>query len=68
MVSVPELEAQDAVYTVLQLNGWREPAIQNIKLLNEPFQSDDPTMRACHQGALKAEGGIVVYLDPIEEP
>lgn len=67
MVRVPKTEAENTVYSLLQSNGWREPEIKNLKLLNEPFQSDDPIMRRCHEDAIKREGGIVVYSDPIEE-
>jgi hypothetical protein len=67
MVSAPEPEAENAIYRLLQLNGWHEPAIQNLKKLDEPFRSDDPIMRVCHETAIKGEGGIVVYTDPIEE-
>jgi len=67
MVRVPETEAENTVYSLLQSNGWSEPEIKNLKLLSEPFDSDDPIMRACHEGAIKREGGIVVYSDPFEE-
>lgn len=67
MVRAPEPEAESAIYSLLQSNGWREPAIQNLKMLNDPFHSDDPIMQACHESAIKREGGIVVYSDPIEE-
>jgi hypothetical protein len=67
MVRVPETEAENAIYSLLQSKGWRDPAIQNLKLLNEPFQSDDPIMRACYEGAIKREGEIVIYSDPIED-
>jgi hypothetical protein len=66
MVRAPEPEAEDAIYTLLQSNGWHEPTIRNLKKLDHPFQSDDPIMRACHEGATKRDGGIVVYSDPIE--
>jgi len=67
MVCAPEPEAQSTIYALLQSNGWREPEIKNLKLLDEPFHTDDPTMRTCHDGAIKKDGGIVVYSDPIEE-
>lgn len=67
MVCVPELEAQTAVYSLLQSNGWREPEIKKLKLLDEPFQTDDPIMRSCHESAIKKDGGIIVYSDPVEE-
>jgi len=67
MVCVPELEAQTAIYSLLQSNGWREPEIKKLKLLDEPFQTDDPIMRTCHESAIKKDGGIIVYSDPVEE-
>jgi hypothetical protein len=67
MVYAPEPEVRSAVYALLQTNGWREPEITNLKLLHQPFHSDDPAMRACHENAIKRDGGIVVYSDPIDE-
>jgi hypothetical protein len=67
MVRAPEPEAQSAIYALLQSNGWREPEIKNLKLLDQPFNSDDPIMRACHENAIKKDGGIVVYSDRIDE-
>ncbi|MGB6385501.1 MAG: hypothetical protein WBD25_01515 [Terriglobales bacterium] len=66
MVRVPETEAENAIYSLLQSKGWRDPAIQNLKLLKEPFQSDDPIMRACYEGAIKREGEIVIYSQPMD--
>ena len=67
MVCVPEPEAQTAVYSLLQSNGWREPDIKKLKRLDEPFHTDDPIMRTCHESAIKKDGGIIVYSDPVEE-
>jgi hypothetical protein len=67
MVRSAETEAESAIYSLLRSNGWREPAIQSLKTLNDPFRSDDPIMRTCHEAAVKKEGGIVVYSDPMEE-
>jgi hypothetical protein len=67
MVCASEPEAQSTICVLLQSNGWDEPEIKNLKLLDQPFRSDDPTMRACHESAIKKGGGIVVYLDPIDE-
>ena len=67
MVLARKPDAESAISALLQSNGWRDPAIENLKLLNEPFHSEDPIMRACHQGAISKEGGLVVYSDPIED-
>ena len=67
MVRAPESDAQSTIFALLQSNGWREPEIKNLKLLDQTFHSDDPTMRACHESAIEKEGGIVVYSDPIDE-
>ena len=67
MVRAPEVEAENAICSLLQSNGWQEPAIRSLKILDEPFHSDDPFMRACHEGAVDGKGGVVVYSDPIEE-
>jgi hypothetical protein len=67
MVRSAEPDAETAVYSLLRSNGWHEPAIQSLKTLNDPFRSDDPIMLTCHETAVKKEGGIVVYSDPMEE-
>jgi hypothetical protein len=67
MARASESDAQSTIFALLQSNGWREPEIKNLKLLDHPFHSDDPTMRACHESAITKEGGIVVYSDPIDE-
>jgi hypothetical protein len=68
MVREAEPDARNAIYSVLQTNGWIKPEIVNFKMLAEPFHNDDPVMRACFDDATKKDGGIVVYSDPIEEP
>ena len=65
MVRAPKPEAESAIYALLQSNGWRKPEIRNLKMLDHPFHSDDPIMRACHEGAMNKEGAIVIYADPI---
>lgn len=67
MVRAPESDAQSTIFALLQSNGWREPEIKNLRLLEQPFHHDDPTMRACCESAIKKEGGIVVYSDPVDE-
>ena len=67
MARASESDARSTIFALLQSNGWREPEIKNLKLLDQPFHSDDPIMRACHESAIKKEGGIVVYSDPIDE-
>lgn len=67
MVRASEPEAESAIYALLQSNGWREPEIKHVRLLDHPFHCDDPIMVACHEVAIKKEGGIVVYSDPIDE-
>jgi hypothetical protein len=67
MVHVPESEAASAIYDLLQSNGWREPEIKSVKLLNQPFRHDDPVMRACYKTAIEKAGGFVIYTDPIDE-
>jgi hypothetical protein len=67
MVRVPEAEVERAICSLLQSNGWSEASIRRLKLLSEPFHSDDPIIRASYEGAIKKEGGIVVYSDPINE-
>jgi hypothetical protein len=67
MVRVSEPDAESAIRALLQSNGWREPEIKNVKLLDHPFPSDDPIMVACHESAINKTGGIVVYSDPVDE-
>jgi hypothetical protein len=67
IVRAPEPEAESVICVLLQSNGWREPEIENLKLLDQPFHSDDPVMRTCYESALSKDGGFVVYSDPIVE-
>jgi hypothetical protein len=67
MVRAPEPDAESAIHELLRSNGWCEPTIHKLKMVDEPFRSDDPAMRACYEGALGKDGGIVVYSDPIED-
>ena len=65
LVGSPESELEGKICDLLRSKGWREPEIKKLKLLNQPFQSEDPVMRACHGNAIDKEGGIIVYSDPI---
>lgn len=67
MVRAHESEAENAISSLLHSNGWVDLELRNLKLLNEPFHSDDPTMVACYENATKKQAGIVVYLDAIRE-
>ena len=67
MVRAPESDAEDAICSLLQSKGWREPTIQKLKKLVQPFHSDDPIMRDCYERAIKSGDGIVIYSDPIED-
>ena len=67
MVRASESEAENAISSLLRTNGWGDLEFRNLKLLNEPFHSDDPTMIACHENATEKQGGIVVYSDAIQE-
>ena len=67
MVCALEPDAQTTIYALLQSNGWRESEIKKLKLLDDPFLSDDPIMHTRHESAIKKDGGIIVYSDPIDE-
>lgn len=67
MVCAPEQEAENTICALLESNGWTHPQLRRLKLLSEPFHSDDPIMLACHERATVGQGGIVVYSDPVED-
>jgi len=67
MVRARESEAENEISSLLHSNGWSDLELRNLKLLSEPFHSDDPDMVACYENATKKLGGIIVYSDPIEE-
>ena len=67
MVKRPEPEVEHAVEVLLKSKGWGETSVERLKLLDEPFHSDDSFMRTCFQDAVNNGGGIVVYSDPIED-
>jgi len=65
MVCAPQSEAERKAVALMEANGWNDPAIKNLKLLNTPFVNEDPAMHACHRAALDGDGGIIVYSDEI---
>jgi len=67
MVRATEAEKERTIFSLLQSNGWREPTIRDLKMLDEPFCTDDPIWRSCYERAARGEGGIVVYSDRIED-
>jgi hypothetical protein len=70
MVKAQERNAQDCICKLLSAYGWSRPEITRIRLLEEPFESDDADILACHRGAMEKDGGIIIYSDPIcdDEP
>ena len=66
MVRARESDAEKAISSLVQSKGWTRPELRQLKLLNEPFHSDDPLMLTCYENATKKQGGIVVYSDVIE--
>src|SRR5215467_3907187 len=66
MVRAPEAEVNGRIHALLKSTGWFEPEIKSLKVLDQPFHSDDPIMRSCHESAINKSGGIVVYSDPID--
>src|SRR5579863_2291968 len=60
MVRAQESDAEKAICSLLRSKGWREPSIQKLKKLAQPFHNDDPIMRDCHERATKSGAGIVV--------
>jgi hypothetical protein len=67
MVRANESEVENAICSLLNSKGWSHPELRNLKLLNQPFHSDDPVMLVCYENATRSLGGIVVYSDAIEE-
>lgn len=64
MVRCDEKGLEDKMRRLLGENGWSNPLITQMKRLDQPFLSDDPTMLDCYTGAVEKEGGIIVYQDP----
>ena len=67
MVRSPESEVESTIQALLKSNGWRETEIQKVKVLDQPFNSDGRVMCARYERAIKKQGGIVVYADPIPD-
>jgi hypothetical protein len=67
MVRASEADAENAITSLLRTKGWVDPAIQRLKLLDQPFHTDEPMMQTCYDAAVEKEGGIVVYSDPIAD-
>ena len=67
MVRAQESDVENAIRSLLRSKGWGDPTIHKLKELVQPFQSDDPIMRDCHEHTVESGAGIVVYSDPIED-
>jgi hypothetical protein len=50
IVRAQESDRESSVYALLQSNGWREPEIEKLRLLVEPFDSNDPILSAYYEG------------------
>jgi hypothetical protein len=60
-------DAENKIPPRLEARGWVKAAIDQLKLLGEPFQSDDPIFHDCYDDALHGDVGIVVYRDPVPD-
>jgi len=67
MVKAHEGEAEGNIRKLLSDYGWSSLKVTKMKLLDDPFKSDDPDMLSCYNGAIEKDGGIMVYSDPILE-
>ena len=65
MVCATEPEVESKIVALLASTGWREPVITNLKLLTNPFDSDNHDMQACYKAATDGPGGIIIYSDEI---
>jgi hypothetical protein len=66
MVCATEPEVESKIVTLLASSGWREPVIANLKLLTNPFESEEHDMQACYKAATDGPGGIIIYSDEID--
>ena len=53
MVCTVEQDAEKATHALMRSNGWRDSEIARLKRLEDPFQSNDPVMIACYEGAIR---------------
>ena len=67
MVRARDSDARNAICSLVHSKGWSHAELRVLKLLNEPFHSDDPVMLACYEKAATKQGGVVVYSAAIEE-
>jgi len=67
MVRARDSDAENAICSLLRSKGWSHAELRKLKLLDEPFHSDDPIMLTCYENAANKQGGIVIYSDAIEE-
>ena len=67
MVRCSEQEVEGKVYSLLKTYGWQERQVKRLKMVAQPFHSDDSMMQACYEGVVQRDGGIVVYSDPLED-
>ncbi len=67
MVRCSEDALESSVLSLLKTYGWHDPRVKKLRKVAQPFHSDDSNMQACYEGAVRRDGGIVVYSDPIED-
>jgi hypothetical protein len=65
MVQSDEQHVEERAAAFLVANGWTDVVIERIKLLNQPFHSNDAVMLGCYDAATRKGRAIVIYSDPI---
>ena len=65
MVKAQETEVEEKILALLSECGWSGLEVTRMKLLDDPFKSDDPDMLRCYKGAMERDLGIIVYSDPL---
>lgn len=62
-----ETEAEEKILDLLSEGGWSSPEVTGVKLLDNPFQSDDPNMLRSYKSATERDGGIILCSEPIRD-
>ena len=52
--------AGTTIVDLLKWNGWRETVVHNLKVVDGPFENDDPIICSCYNAAISGSGGFVV--------
>ena len=65
MAQSDEQHLEERAVALLVANGWKDVVIERVKLLDQPFRTNDAVMLGCYEAARRKGAAVVIYSDPI---